>query len=187
LNVAQLPFIYKWVAAMPDVHWGIGLSVRASASLPSNCSGDMYRNVPRTVPCFVSLRSSAVTAVSPAPFDALFVLIRYSEIQQLGTRFSEHDVAWLKIAMNDSQAVGLVQRVRDLNPVLENLLQRQGPSLKPMLQCLAFQVLEHTILMTNVVQCADVRVGKLRDRSGLLLKSLPQLWAVCQVGRKEEP
>jgi tRNA-splicing ligase RtcB len=24
LNVAQLPFIYKWVAAMPDVHWGIG-------------------------------------------------------------------------------------------------------------------------------------------------------------------
>jgi len=21
LNVAQLPFIFKWVAAMPDVHW----------------------------------------------------------------------------------------------------------------------------------------------------------------------
>ena len=21
MNVAQLPFIYKWVAAMPDVHW----------------------------------------------------------------------------------------------------------------------------------------------------------------------
>jgi tRNA-splicing ligase RtcB len=27
LNVAQLPFIYKWVAAMPDVHF------RASARL----------------------------------------------------------------------------------------------------------------------------------------------------------
>src|SRR6266576_864678 len=26
LNVAQLPFIFKWVAAMPDVHWGIGAS-----------------------------------------------------------------------------------------------------------------------------------------------------------------
>src|SRR6266852_570875 len=24
LNVAQLPFIVKWVAAMPDVHWGVG-------------------------------------------------------------------------------------------------------------------------------------------------------------------
>jgi tRNA-splicing ligase RtcB len=27
LNVAQLPFIYKWVAAMPDVHYGIGATV----------------------------------------------------------------------------------------------------------------------------------------------------------------
>ena len=26
-NVAALPFIYKWVAAMPDVHWGIGATV----------------------------------------------------------------------------------------------------------------------------------------------------------------
>jgi len=27
MNVAQLPFIYKWVAAMPDVRWGIGATV----------------------------------------------------------------------------------------------------------------------------------------------------------------
>src|SRR5258708_23154065 len=27
LNVAQLPCISKWVAAMPDVHWGIGATV----------------------------------------------------------------------------------------------------------------------------------------------------------------
>src|ERR1700694_848320 len=27
LNVAQLPFIFKWVAAMPDGHWGIGATV----------------------------------------------------------------------------------------------------------------------------------------------------------------
>ncbi len=27
LNVAALPFIYKWVAAMPDVHWGMGATV----------------------------------------------------------------------------------------------------------------------------------------------------------------
>jgi len=26
-NVASLPFIYKWVALMPDVHWGIGTTV----------------------------------------------------------------------------------------------------------------------------------------------------------------
>jgi tRNA-splicing ligase RtcB len=27
LNVAQLPFVFKWIAAMPDVHWGIGATV----------------------------------------------------------------------------------------------------------------------------------------------------------------
>jgi tRNA-splicing ligase RtcB (3'-phosphate/5'-hydroxy nucleic acid ligase) len=27
LNVAQLPFIFRWVAAMPDVHWGVGATV----------------------------------------------------------------------------------------------------------------------------------------------------------------
>src|SRR5262252_3880812 len=27
LNVSQLPFIFKWIAAMPDVHWGIGATV----------------------------------------------------------------------------------------------------------------------------------------------------------------
>src|SRR5216684_9116214 len=27
LNVARLPFIFRWIAAMPDVHWGIGATV----------------------------------------------------------------------------------------------------------------------------------------------------------------
>src|SRR5262245_1722789 len=26
-NVARLPFVYRWIAAMPDVHWGIGATV----------------------------------------------------------------------------------------------------------------------------------------------------------------
>src|SRR5215470_11919306 len=26
-NVARLPFIHKWVAVMPDVHWGIGATI----------------------------------------------------------------------------------------------------------------------------------------------------------------
>ncbi|MBI4903243.1 MAG: RtcB family protein [Acidobacteria bacterium] len=27
INAAQLPFIHKWIAAMPDVHWGVGATV----------------------------------------------------------------------------------------------------------------------------------------------------------------
>src|SRR5687767_4542746 len=26
-NVARMPFIHRWIAAMPDVHWGIGATV----------------------------------------------------------------------------------------------------------------------------------------------------------------
>ena len=26
-NVASMPFVYKWVAAMPDVHWGMGATI----------------------------------------------------------------------------------------------------------------------------------------------------------------
>lgn len=26
-NIAMMPFIYKWIAAMPDVHWGMGATV----------------------------------------------------------------------------------------------------------------------------------------------------------------
>jgi tRNA-splicing ligase RtcB (3'-phosphate/5'-hydroxy nucleic acid ligase) len=26
-NVAQMPFVFRWIAAMPDVHWGIGATV----------------------------------------------------------------------------------------------------------------------------------------------------------------
>lgn len=27
INVAKMPFVHRWVAAMPDVHWGIGATV----------------------------------------------------------------------------------------------------------------------------------------------------------------
>src|SRR5258707_15692073 len=27
INAAQLPFVFKWIAAMPDVHWGIGTTI----------------------------------------------------------------------------------------------------------------------------------------------------------------
>jgi tRNA-splicing ligase RtcB len=46
-NVASMPFIYKWVAAMPDVHWGIGATVGSviptkGAIIPTLQSSDAY-------------------------------------------------------------------------------------------------------------------------------------------------
>src|ERR1041384_7257726 len=46
LNAAQLPFIFKWIAAMPDVHWGIGATVGSvvatkGAIIPAACGVDI--------------------------------------------------------------------------------------------------------------------------------------------------
>ena len=46
LNVAQLPFISKWVAAMPDVYWGIEATVGSviptrGAIIPAAVGGDI--------------------------------------------------------------------------------------------------------------------------------------------------
>ncbi len=45
-NVASLPFIHKWVAAMPDVHWGVGATIGSviptkGAIIPAACGVDI--------------------------------------------------------------------------------------------------------------------------------------------------
>src|SRR2546425_13220580 len=45
-NAARLPFIFKWVAAMPDVHWGLGVTVGSvmptrGAIVPAAVGGDI--------------------------------------------------------------------------------------------------------------------------------------------------
>ena len=40
-NVAGLPFIYKHVAAMPDVHWGMGATVGICRSGIGSIFGDV--------------------------------------------------------------------------------------------------------------------------------------------------
>lgn len=37
-NVASMPFIYKHVAAMPDVHWGLGATVGSGTGNVSGAS-----------------------------------------------------------------------------------------------------------------------------------------------------
>lgn len=39
LNCAQMPFIYRWLAAMPDVHWGRGSTRAKGIKPPSQDNG----------------------------------------------------------------------------------------------------------------------------------------------------
>src|SRR5438105_3970682 len=79
LNVAQLPFIFKLIAAMPDVHWGIGATVGSviptkRAIIPAAVGVDIgcgmmavqtslnARNLPENLK---GIRSEIETAVPP--------------------------------------------------------------------------------------------------------------------------
>ena len=87
--------------------------------------------------------------------------------------------------MDDPLAVGLVQRIRDLNGRLERLLQRQGPLGQPLGQRLALQVLHHqevhAVLAPHVVERADVRVVQAGDGLGFALEPLLQLRVASDV------
>ena len=81
--------------------------------------------------------------------------------------------------MRDPLAVGLVQRVRDLNGRLESLIERQRALPQAVGQRLALQVLHHqevhAVLVPHVMEGADVGMVQAGDRLGFALESLLQL------------
>ncbi len=77
--------------------------------------------------------------------------------------------------MDDARAVGLVERVRDLDADPERLLLRQGALLQPVGERLAFEVLHHqvvdAVLLADVVEGADVGMVEGGGGAGLTLEA----------------
>ena len=154
------------------------MSVRASASWPSSCSGAMYWNVPRIVPCAVRF-GGVVGSIDRLPATAWSASLRQPEIEQLRARLRQHDVARLEIAMDDAGAVRSRERVGNLNPDLQRLVERQRTLLQPLFERLALQVLHDQevdpVLAADVVHGADVRMTEGGERLGLALEPLLQV------------
>ena len=89
------------------------MSVRASASLPSSCSGAMYCSVPRIVPCASGAAGNVGRGL--AAHDGLLAQLGQAEVQQLRPRLREHDVAGLQVAVDDAGAVRGGERIGDLD------------------------------------------------------------------------
>ena len=99
-------------------------------------------------------------------------VLREAEIEQLGARRREHDVAGLQIPVDDAVPVCRLKGVRDLDAEAEDLCERQRPAFETRRQRLAFEQFEDevlgVVLAADVEQAADVRVIEGRDRLGLV-------------------
>ncbi len=87
--------------------------------------------------------------------------------------------------MHDSEPVRLVQGVGDLDAVTQELFGGQRALVQPRGEALSLEVFHDEVvavpLAADVVKRADVGVGDLRDRLGLALEALPQVFVRSQV------
>ena len=81
-----------------------------------------------------------------------------SEVENLGARFRQHDVAGLQIAMDDPALMRVGEGVGDLRGVTERLIHLQWTAFQSGRDGLAFKQLHHQIVGANVVESADVRM-----------------------------
>ena len=91
--------------------------------------------------------------------------------------------------MDDAGAVSRGERVRNLNPDPQCVIERQRTFLEPLFECLAFQILHHqkinSVFSTDVVQRTDVRMIQIGDGSRLALKSPSQIRSLGQMPRQD--
>ena len=82
--------------------------------------------------------------------------------------FGHEDIGWLDVAMHDPAAVSRIKSIGDLNGQLEQLLGFERVTRDQMLKGHSLQVLHRDeslrVLLTNVVDRADVRVVQGRSR-----------------------
>ena len=92
----------------------VKMSLRASASRPSTCSGAMYCSVPRIVPCAVIGVTPVGAMDRPGCRDHRWRHLRETEVEQLRARLrSTYDVARFQVAMHDAGAMRFVECVGD--------------------------------------------------------------------------
>jgi hypothetical protein len=136
----------------------------------------MYCNVPRIVP-------SAVIGTVGGNIDELLVIARpLAFANPKSSNFAPDFVSMMlpgfQIAMDDPLAMCLIERVSDLNRVLQYLVECQRTLVKALRQRLSLQMLHDQkidpILSTHVVEHADVRMAELGYCFGFALEPLAE-------------
>src|SRR5580704_6023735 len=138
-------------------------SLRASTSLPCNCSGDMYCNVPRICPCPVRARVTSVSWRGE-------VCLANPKSSSLIPCLSYENVGRLQIPMRDAFLMRRIQSVQNLSGVLNRFVERQRSFERS-----AFHQLHHQVVRPDIVQVAYVRVIQRRYGACLALEPFGEL------------
>ena len=153
------------------------MSLRASASRPSSCSGAMYCSVPGIAPA--SVMGCRVSASVSSLIARRRPELGQAEVQELRAGLGQHDVAGLQVAVHDARGVCGRQRLPDLPGVPDRPVDRQRAMGQPIGQRLAFEVLHHqevdAVVMADVEQRADAGMAECRDGPGLAREALLRL------------
>ena len=114
--------------------------------------------------------------------------LRQAKVEQLDPGLRQHHVSGLQVSVDDSLPVRTIQRVGDLDPVTQRLLERQRTLRQTTRQSLPVQVFHDevldTVLIAHVVEGTDVRVGQCRYCFRLPLEPQAHLGRGGEMGRK---
>jgi hypothetical protein len=87
--------------------------------------------------------------------------MRDPEVHKLRAAFGlDHDVHGLNVPMDDARPVGVVDGAGQGGEEVQHLLQAQVSLLQEGLEGPAFQKLHHDVILADVVDAHDVRVGE---------------------------
>ncbi len=107
-----------------------------------------------------------------------------AEVEELRSGLRQHDVPRLQISMDDAGTMGFVERVCDLHGVPQREVEGKCASAESIRERLAFQIPHDqevdAIVMTDVMERADVRMIEVRDGARFALEPL----AERRVGRE---
>jgi hypothetical protein len=124
-----------------------------------------------------NLRLTFRRFMGPLPGGGLFVVPGWGHHARRSLALeSSSRIARLQVAMGHALPMRLIKSVGNLNPVTKPLISRHGSPFESGGQRLTFQELEDevvdAVLVTNVVQRADVGMVQVGNDSGLALKAL---------------
>ena len=144
----------------------------------------MYWKVPRIAPCAVIAAGGVVGSIDSVPATTAGELLARPKSSSLAPTFVRKTLPGFRSRWTMPARCASIERAGDLHRDRQRLGERQRPAGDPIGQRLALEVLHDeergSVVLADVVQRADVRVGELRDGARFQVEARAEL----RIGRQ---